>query len=137
MYTNTTAVIVTPDGESQEFDIFAGVLQGDTLARYLVIIVLDYALRQATEGMKEELGFTPKRSRRTPEVTLTSFDFADDVCLLSTEMDQAQHLLARFETECEKVGLELNAKMVTINTPAHEPMTTIKSNDLAEVSNFK
>jgi len=55
-------------------------------------------------------------------------------------MDQAQHLLARIETECEKVGLELNAKqteVMTTNTPAHEPLTAIKGNNLAEVSNFK
>jgi len=77
----TRAVIVTPDGETQEFDIFAGVLQGDPLVPYLFIIVLDYALRKATEGMEEELGFTitPKRPRRTPAVTLTDLDFADDM----------------------------------------------------------
>jgi len=141
-YTNTRAVIVTPHGETQEFDISAGVLEGDTLAPYLFIIVLDYALRKATEGMEEELGFTitPKRSRKAPAVTLMDFDFADDICLLSTEMDQAQHLLARIETECEKVRLELNTKkteVMTINTPAHEPLTIIKGDDLAEVSNFK
>jgi len=28
-------------------------------------------------------------------------------------------------------------EVMTINTPAHEPLTTIKGNDLAEVSNFK
>jgi len=42
--------------------------------------------------------------------------------------------------ECEKVGLELNAEktvVMIINTPAHEPLTTIKGNDLAGVSNFK
>jgi len=107
---------VTPDGETQQFDVFAGVLQGDTLAPYLFIIVLDDALRKATEGMEEELGFTitPKKSRRTPAVTLTDLDFADDMCLLSTEMDQAQHLLARNEMECEKVGLELNAKKTEV-----------------------
>jgi len=81
MCTNTRAVIVTPDGVTQEFDIFAGVLQGDPLAPYLFIIVLDYALQKATEGMEEELGFTitPKRSRRRPAVTLTDLDFADDM----------------------------------------------------------
>jgi len=142
MYTNARAVIVTPDGETQEFNIFAGVLQGYTLAAYLFIIVLDYALRKATERMEEELGFTitPKKSRRTPAVILTDLDFADDICLLSNEMDQAQHLLARIETECEKVGLELNAKkteVMNINTLVYEPLTTIKGNDLAEVFNFK
>jgi len=92
---------VTPDGVTQEFDIFAGVLQGG----HLFIIVLNYALRKATEGIQEELAFTitPKRSRRTPAVTLTDLDFADDICLLSNEMDRAQHLLARIKTECKKL----------------------------------
>jgi len=38
------------------------------------------------------------------------------------------------------VGLVLNAKkteVMTMNIPAHEPLTTIKGDDLAEVSNFK
>ena len=47
MYSNTKAKIVTPDGETDMFEITAGVLQGDTLAPFLFIIVLDYALRQA------------------------------------------------------------------------------------------
>ena len=58
MYSNTKARIVTPDGETDLFEITAGVLQGDTLAPFLFIIVLDYALRKATDGKEEELGFT-------------------------------------------------------------------------------
>ena len=34
MYANTKAKIVTPDGETELFDITAGVLQGDTLAPF-------------------------------------------------------------------------------------------------------
>ncbi len=44
MYIDTRAVVVTPDGGTEEFDILAGVLHGDTLAPYLFIIALDYAL---------------------------------------------------------------------------------------------
>ena len=40
---------------------FFGVLQGDTLAPYLFIIVLDYVMRQATEGKEEDLCLTLKR----------------------------------------------------------------------------
>ncbi len=47
MYENTKAKVVSPDGETELFDLLAGVLQGDTLAPYLFIIVLDYALRTA------------------------------------------------------------------------------------------
>ena len=68
MYAGTRAKVVTPDGNSEEFDILAGVMQGDTLAPFLFIIVLDYALRKAISGREQELGFTltPRRSRRHP-----------------------------------------------------------------------
>ncbi len=92
--------------------------------------------------MEEELGFTitPKRSRRVPAVVLTDLDFVDDICLLSNEVEQAQQLLRQVETECEKVGLESNAKkteVMAINILAHDPLTTIKDRELCEVSNFK
>ncbi|XP_038050895.1 monocarboxylate transporter 13-like [Patiria miniata] len=81
-YTNTRAKVVTPEGEMEEFEIVAGVRQGDNLAPFLVIIVLDYALRQSTNGLENELGFTiaSRKSRRVPAVNLTDLDFADDVC---------------------------------------------------------
>ena len=41
MYENTRAKVITPDGESDFFQIKAGVLQGDTLLPYLFAIVLD------------------------------------------------------------------------------------------------
>jgi len=44
------------NGETDVFDIAAGVVQGDTLAPFLFIIVLDYALRKAIDGREEELG---------------------------------------------------------------------------------
>ena len=85
MYTNTKAKVVSPDGETELFDITAGVLQGDTLAPFLFVIVLDYAMRKATNGREEELGFTitPRKSRRHPKEVLADLDFADDIDLLS------------------------------------------------------
>ena len=125
MYTNTRAKVVTPDGETEEFNILAGVLQGDTLAPFLFIIVLDYALRQATDGPGAELGFivTPRRSRRVQAVRITDLDFADDICLLSNQIDEAQQLLQRIEVECSKVGLGLNSRkteFMTYNVPEHD-----------------
>ena len=68
MYTNTKTKVISPDGETEMFDITTGVLQGDTLAPFLFIIVLDYAMRKAMAGKEEELGFTitPRRSRSHP-----------------------------------------------------------------------
>ena len=47
MYEKTMAKVLTPDGETELFEILAGVLQGDTLAPYLFAIVIDYCMRQA------------------------------------------------------------------------------------------
>ena len=65
MYTNTRAKIISPDGETDMFEITGGVLQGDTLAPFLFVIVLDYALRKALDGKEEDLGFTitPRKSQ--------------------------------------------------------------------------
>ncbi len=41
MYTDTGAKVVTPDGNSKEFDILAVVLLGDTHVPLLFIVVLD------------------------------------------------------------------------------------------------
>ena len=143
MYSNTRARVVTPDGDSSEFEVSAGVLQGDTLAPYLFIIVLDYALRQAIQGREVDLGLTitPRRSSRSLEVTLTDLDFADDIGLLSNNMMQAQDLLTRVEKECAKVGLALNAKKTEVITfgqpPNHPPLVTIGGSPLKEVEDFK
>ena len=118
MYAFTRARVVTPDGNSEEFDILAGVMQGDTLAPFLFIIVLDYALRKAISGREQELGFTltPRKSRRHSAVVLTDLDYADDISLLSDNVEQAQELLNRVEPECAKVGLRLNAKKTSPTT---------------------
>ena len=53
MHGNTRAKVQSPDVETELFDITAGVLQGDTLAPDIFVIVLDYALRRAVNGREE------------------------------------------------------------------------------------
>ena len=81
MYEDTTAKVVTPDGET--FNILAGVLQGDTLAPYLFVIVIDYVMRTALRGREDKLGFQlrKRKSRRVSPITITYMDFADDNCI--------------------------------------------------------
>ena len=42
MYTGTSSTVLSTDGETPSFPILAGILQGDTLAPFLFIIVVDY-----------------------------------------------------------------------------------------------
>jgi hypothetical protein len=142
MYTNTKARIISPDGETEMFEITAGVLQGDTLAPFLFVIVLDYAMRKALAGKEEDLGFTltPRRSRRHPKEVLTDLDFADDIALLSDEIVQAQEILLNVEKECNKVGLGLNArktKSLTFNIDNPKPLHTAAGTELEIEDDFK
>ena len=104
MYTNKKAKVLLPDDETAVFDIIAGVLQGDTLALFLFIIALDYAMRQAIDGRKEELRFTliNRRSRTVKPEMITDLDFADDIALLSDQIKQAQKLLNRVKRNVKK-----------------------------------
>lgn len=139
MYTNTRAKVRTPDGETEEFEIKAGVLQGDTLAPFLFVIVLDYALRQAICGREEDLGFTltPRRSARIQAKVITDLDFADDICLLSDNMQQAQQLLTLVETECNKVGLHLNSRKTEVMTYNIKDSLHLKVASGAELKNVE
>ena len=65
--------ILTPDGEIEVFEILAGVLQGDTLAPYLFVIVLGYALRKVISGREEQLGFQLLKRKKPEERSKHSY----------------------------------------------------------------
>lgn len=115
-YSQTWAKVRTPDGDTESFEILAGVLQGDTLAPFLFIVALDYALRCAIDGKEEELGFTltKRASRRIPAKTLTDLDFADDIALMSDSVQKACKLLIEVERQCQRIGLGMNTKKTKV-----------------------
>ena len=110
LYRNTKVKVRSPDGDTEYFDIVAGVLQEDTLAPYLFIICLDYVLRTSIDKIREN-GFelTKKRSRRYPAKTITDADYADDIAILANTPDQAETLLHSLERAAAGIGLYVNA----------------------------
>ena len=121
MYTDTMAKIITSDGPTDILEILAGILQGDTLAPYLFIIVIDYIMCTVMEGT-ENPGFTikPRRSRRVKAVKLADTEFADDISLLTDSINEAQALLISLETVAADVGLKINeskTKYMALNIP--------------------
>lgn len=107
---------MSPGGETEPFKIQAGVLQGDTLVPYLFIIALDCAMRKSLDGKEEGLGFQLKKrqSRRIGPICVTDLDFADDIALISAEIDQAQEMLKRVESDAAGVGLMANANKTKV-----------------------
>ena len=62
-YKDTKAMACSFDGNTDFFDLVAGVLQGDTLAHFQFIICLDYVL-QISIDLMEETGFTLKKGKK-------------------------------------------------------------------------
>ena len=110
LYRNTKVKVRSPDGDTEYFDIVAGVLQGDTLALYHFIICLEYVLGTSIDKIREN-GFelTKKRSRRYPAKTITDADYADDIVILPNSPNQAKTLLYSLERAAEGIGLYVNA----------------------------
>ena len=105
---NTKVKVHSPDGDTDNFDIVAGVLQGDTLAPYLFIICLNYMLRMSTNKMKDN-SFKLAKERRYPTQKIMDTDYADDIVLLANTPTQAKSLLHSLELAAAATGLHVNA----------------------------
>ncbi len=109
-YKNPKVKVLSQDGDTDNFDIEAGVLQGDTLAPYLFIICLDYIFRTSIDKMKDnDFKLAKERSRRYHAQTITSADYADDIALLANAPAQAETLLHSLERATADIGLHVNA----------------------------
>ena len=138
LYRNTKVKVRSPDGDTDYFDIVAGVLQGDTLAPYLFIICLDYVLRTSIDKIKVN-GFklTKERSRRYPAKTITDADYADDIALLANAPAQAKTLKHSLDWAAAGIGLYVNAhktEYVCFNQTGN--ISTLNSSSLKLVDKF-
>ena len=64
LYRNTKGKARSPDGDTDYFDIVAGVLQGDTLAPYLFITCLD--LEHQLINQRKQFRADKKKKQRVP-----------------------------------------------------------------------
>ena len=110
LYRNTKVKVRSLDGDTEYFDIVAGVLQGDTLVPYLFIICLVFVLRTSIDKIREN-GFElkKKRSRRYPAKTIIDADYDDDIAILANTPNQAETLQHSLERATAGIGLHINA----------------------------
>ena len=102
--------VCSPDGDTDYFDIVAGVLQGDTLAPYLFIVCLDYMLRTSIDKIKENsFELTKKKSRRYSTKTITNADYVNDIVIPANTPAQAETRLHSLERATAGISLHVNA----------------------------
>ena len=138
LYRNAKVNVHSLNGDTDYFDIVAGVLQGDALAPYFFIICLDYVLRTPIDKMKDN-GFrlTKKWSRRYLTHTITDVDYTDDIALLTNTPTQAETLLHSLERADGGIGLHDNSdKMEYICFNQRSNITTLNGTSLKLVDKF-
>ena len=138
LYRNTKVKVRSLDGDTDYFEIVAGVLQGDTLAPYLIIICLDDVLKTSIDKIKENsLKLTKKRSKRYQTKTITNTDYTDDIVLLANAPAQAETLLHSQEWATAGIGLHVNAhktEYMCFNQTGN--ISTLKGRSLKLVEKF-
>ena len=106
LYVNTTVQVLFPDGDTDFFKIYAGVLQGCTL-----LVYCDTGLCNGNgNSTPTSYGFMlcKSRSRRHLAVVITDTHYADDIALLSDSIEQAELLLHQVESAAKLIGLHIN-----------------------------
>ena len=122
LYEDTSARTRTGPDLSEPFSTTSGVLQGDTLAPFLFVVILDAVLRDAHLS-----GYTVRRRRssRFPAVALPFLAFADDIALLNNNSLESQNALSRLYQSANKVGLKINAKKTQVVNIGPQPPTSL------------
>ena len=124
-----------PDRDTDNFNIVAGVLQGDTLALYLFFICLDNVLRTSIDKMKDNVF---KLQRKEEEDTLhkkiKDAEYADELALLANTAAQAKTLLECLERPAAGIGLHVNAGYMCFNQSCY--ISTLNGSSLKLVDQF-
>ena len=143
MYCESKGAVLVGGKSSEPFDITTGVLQGDVLAPFLFIIVMDYVMSRS----EQNFGFvyqprTGTSSRGMPEKRINDQDYADDEALLENTIARANEQLTVHCLEARGVGLEINAdktEYMVINPQPNErdAQLLLNGKPLKRVENFK
>ena len=115
LYDDSTSVVLVEGILSMGFLVTTGALQGDTLATFLFIIVLDFAL-QTTE-------ITSLQTH--PAKLLCELDLADDMILLDQDETEATEHFQTIESCAKKVRLNINYDKTNIMINVDNPRTEV------------
>ena len=93
-YIGTSAVVATAYGNTGKISTTSDVLQGDTLAPFLFITLLDYVLRETLLDNIDGFTITPRRVR---VIRIGVLVYADDIAIISDTIDKAENVFRRLE----------------------------------------
>ena len=131
LYSNSACQVIHDGKLSEPFQVQTGVRQGCLLSPTIFLLVVDWIMRRSTHNKKTGIQWTFTSQ-------LEDLDFADDICLLSHRLQDAQDKLNRVSGEARKTGLLINTKKTEAMRLNHKQETPITLNGdiLKEVDKF-
>ncbi|KAI8514995.1 hypothetical protein Bbelb_075860 [Branchiostoma belcheri] len=139
LYYNSKSAVFVDGNISDPFQVTTGVLQGDVLAPFLFIVLIDYLLLESTKGTDSGVVTHPRQSRRHPAQTLNDLDFADDIALLESTIPRAQEQLTKTAAAGKQLGLIISVpktEYMTYNCNPQLPLE-VYGQPIRHVANFK
>ena len=126
LYKNSKSAVMVDGNLSDPFDVTTGVLQGDVLAPFLFVVLVDYLLKKVTSQLDSGVVTHPRRSRRYPVKLLNDLDFADDIALFESSILQAQAQLTKTTEAAADLGLVISAPKTEYVTVNYNPQPTLQ-----------
>ena len=139
LYKNSKSAVMVDGGLFDPFGVTTGVLQGDVLAPFLFVVLVDYLLKKATSQLDSGVVTHPRRSRRHPAKSLNDLDFADDIALLETSISRAQAQLTKTAEAAANLGLIISVPKtgyMTVNCNP-QPALQVYGDSINHVSDFR
>ena len=137
MYDKTINKVCINGIFTKEFETKTGILQGDTLAPFLFIVVMDYVLKQVSPARKGN-GYQFADDLRIHELL-----YADDLVLISEKPTDIVKYVKAIIRETKKIGLKINcakSKYITnLNKekPEGKKLKDLDALGIEEVKEFK
>ena len=134
MYDNPETFVLSPDGTTDSFFTTTDILQGDIFTPYFFIIVVDYVLIIS-------ITLQERKSTCHSRKQITDLDYADDIALLSDQINNVEILLKSLETAAHKAGLTLSSTktefMLLNEESTGNEIHTLNGTSLSNVDDFK
>ena len=109
LYSGLRGIVRTPFGDTASFSIHTGILQGDVLAPYLFVLVVDRILHRALDNKPFGVLLKSKgtKSRGLQETRLTDINYADDIALLATTKGDLSRMIEATSDESKQANLRI------------------------------
>ena len=137
LYRDTSAAVLTSDGQTEAFNTSSGVLQGDTLAPFLFILLLDWVLHVAVPDEGNGFLLARRVGRRSPEQSVSVLGYADDLALVSSTTAGAQAMFSSLVSTARRIGLQVNSvKTKVMHVPGPQMDIFFEEEPLAACTSF-